>query len=185
MAEMEVKGSGGGGRHKGTSGKKLSTRVDLTPMVDLGFLLITFFMLTTTLQKPKTMNLYLPKKVQDMDQQMKIQDKQALTVLLGKNNQIFYYEGLKPTLVATDLKETSFANKGGIRDELIDKYVRVIRDTGGQDSLVVIIKPSIQSTYQDMVAILDEMNIDGIKKYALTDISPVEADLVSKLQAGQ
>jgi biopolymer transport protein ExbD len=184
MAEMEVKDSGGG-RHKGTRGKKLSTRIDLTPMCDLGFLLITFFMLTTTLQKAKTMNLYLPKKVQDEQQQMKIQDAQALTVLLGKNNQVFYYEGLKPTLTQADLKSTTFANKGGIRDELIDKYARVIQDTGGRDSLVVIIKPSDQSTYQNMVAILDEMNIDGIKKYALTEISPVESDLVAKMQAGQ
>lgn len=184
MAEMEVKDSGGG-RHKGTKSKKLSTRIDLTPMCDLGFLLITFFMLTTTLQKAKTMNLYLPKKVQDQQQQMKILDKQALTVMLGKNNQVFYYEGLKPTLTEADIKTTTFANKGGIRDELLDKYARVIQDTGGQDSLVVIIKPDDESTYQNMVAILDEMNIDGIQKYALTDISPVEAGLIKKMQSGQ
>ncbi|HVB02982.1 MAG TPA: biopolymer transporter ExbD [Chitinophagaceae bacterium] len=183
MAEMEVKG-GESSRHSGTRSKKLSTRIDLTPMVDLGFLLITFFMLTTTLQKPKTMNLYLPKKVQDQKLEMKIQDKQALTVLLGSNNQVFYYEGLKPTLTEADIKATTFANNGGIRDELLDKWKRVIQDTGGQDSMMVIIKPSNQSTYQNMVAILDEMNIDGVQKYALTDISPVENDLIKKMESG-
>ncbi|MHB1922337.1 MAG: ExbD/TolR family protein [Chitinophagaceae bacterium] len=182
MAEMEVK-SGEAGKHGGTKSKKQSTRIDLTPMVDLGFLLITFFMLTTTLQKPKTMNLYLPKDTKNKDQQNKVKESQALTILLGKDNEIFYYEGIgsdpahPPVLV-----KSSFANKGGIRDEIINKWASVIQKSGGQDSMVVIIKPDSVATYESVVNVLDEMTINGVKKYALVDISPIEMGLLEKQQ---
>src|ERR1039458_5055987 len=96
MAEMEVKS---GGEKKGPGvkkGKKLSTRIDLTPMVDLGFLLITFFMFTTTLAKPKTMEINMPYKDPNMkiEDQNKIKKSVALTVLLSKNHRIYYYEGI-------------------------------------------------------------------------------------------
>jgi biopolymer transport protein ExbD len=167
MAEMEVKESGGG-KHKGTHGKKQSTRVDLTPMVDLGFLLITFFMLTTTLQKPKTMNLYMPHDVKNPDQQNKVKESQALTILLGNNHEVYYYfgTGQDPN---TQMHKTTFANKGGIRDVIINKWKSVIQNSGGRDSMVAIIKPTAEADYGDVVNILDEMNINGVKKYALVD----------------
>jgi len=87
MADVEMK-EPGGGRHQGTKSKKLSTRIDMTPMVDVAFLLITFFMLTTTLQKPKTMNLYLPEDVKNPEEQNKVKESQALTIILGKNHQV-------------------------------------------------------------------------------------------------
>jgi biopolymer transport protein ExbD len=100
MAEMEVKQSSkkGPGVKKG---KKLSTRVDLTPMVDLGFLLITFFIFTTTVQQPTSMNLNMPKDTKDPNLDMKVKESGSLTLLLGKGNVVYYYEGNDPSKMQT------------------------------------------------------------------------------------
>ncbi|QOR76338.1 MAG: biopolymer transporter ExbD [Thermoflavifilum sp.] len=167
MADVEMK-EPGGGRHQGTKSKKLSTRIDMTPMVDVAFLLITFFMLTTTLQKPKTMNLYLPEDVKNPEEQNKVKESQALTIILGKNHQVYYYYGTgqEPN---ERMYKTTFANKGGIRDVIINKWNSVIKNSGGRDSLVAIIKPMNDAAYEDVVNMLDEMNINGVQKYALVD----------------
>ena len=94
MAQME---EGGGGDHKKGPGvkkaKRLSTRVDMTPMVDLGFLLITFFIFTTTMSSPKALNLNMPKDTKNQDELNKAKQSGALTIMLGKDNHVFYYEG--------------------------------------------------------------------------------------------
>src|ERR1051326_4563805 len=97
MAEMDT--SSGSHHKKGPGvkkGKKLSTRIDLTPMVDLGFLLITFFMYTTTLAKPKTMEINMPYKDKNMteEQKSKVKESTALTILISRNHRIYTYEGI-------------------------------------------------------------------------------------------
>ena len=89
MAEIE---GGGGGKHKGGKkrGKKLSTRVDFTPMVDLGFLLITFFMLTTSMNKPQVMDINMPIKDPTVENQA-VAASQAITVILTKDDKVVYY----------------------------------------------------------------------------------------------
>jgi biopolymer transport protein ExbD len=176
MAEMDT--SGGGGHKKGPGvkkSKKQSTRVDLTPMVDLGFLLITFFIFTTTMSEPTAMRLFLPKDTDKPEEQNKAKESGALTLLLGKNNQIFYYEGiLSPD--GANFKSTNFK---GIRDVVIDKKKR----TKAED-FVVVIKPGPESKFVNTVDLLDEMTISDIKRYALVDIAPAELQLVTASEGG-
>ncbi|HEX8461676.1 MAG TPA: biopolymer transporter ExbD [Segetibacter sp.] len=170
MAEMDT--SGGGGHKKGPGvkkAKKASTRVDLTPMVDLGFLLITFFIFTTTISQPTTMNLFLPKDTDKPEEQNKAKESGALTLLLGANNNVYYYEG-QLDQTASNLKTS---NMKQIRDVIINK-----KRSTPKDDLVIVIKPSTESTYRDVVDILDEMAINDISRYALVDIADVEGQLV-------
>jgi len=153
-------------------------------MVDLGFLLITFFMFTTTLAKPKTMEINMPYKDEHIEDPTKIKNSVALTVLLSKNHRIYYYEGIgdDPTH-APDLKIAYFTPKKGIRDEIIAKK-KMVDDLkrsgqlGPKDETTVLIKPDSTSTYSDLVNMLDEMNINDIKVYAIVDISDIEQGFI-------
>ncbi len=155
--------------------KKASTKVDMTPMVDLGFLLITFFMLTTTMSKPKTMEINMPDKTPDKDKVIKTIAKNTITLLLDKDNSIYWYRGeLKPDKPLSELTKTDFS-KDGIRKTLLNlrKDIGSKANKKGENewSIVVVIKPSDRAKYRNMVDILDEMNISDIQKYAVVDIS--------------
>jgi biopolymer transport protein ExbD len=143
----------------------------MTPMVDLGFLLITFFIFTTTVAQPTAMKLFLPKDVDKPEDQNKVKESGAFTILLGKQDQVYYYEGLDPSLI----KATNFK---GIREEILRKK----KSTNPED-LVMILKPSEDATYKNTVDILDEMTIAEIKRYAMVDISPGEYELVKATEA--
>ncbi len=170
MAEMDTSG---GGKHKKGPGvkksKKASTRVDLTPMVDLGFLLITFFIFTTTMSQPTAMKLFLPKDTDDPEELNKAKESGALTLLLGKNADVYYYEG-QLDAQASNFKTSTMKQ---IRDVIIDKKRRT-----PEKDLVIVIKPSDEASYKDVVDILDEMTINDIKRYALVDILDIEGQLI-------
>jgi biopolymer transport protein ExbD len=173
MASIDA-GSDGGGHKKGPGvkkAKKLSTKVDMTPMVDLGFLLITFFIFTTTVAQPTAMKLFMPKDVDKPEDQNKVKESGAFTIMLGKEDQVYYYEGLDPT----KLQAIGFK---GIRDAILNK-----KKTTNPEDLVVIIKPTQDATYKNTVDILDEMTIAEIKRYALVDISPDEYQLIKLTEA--
>jgi biopolymer transport protein ExbD len=170
MAEMDT--SSGGGHKKGPGvkkGKKLSTRVDLTPMVDLGFLLITFFVFTTSMSQPTGLKMFLPKDADKPEDQNKVKQSAVLTILLGKGDNVYYYEGeLLPD--ASNFKTSSFKD---IRDVVLNKK----RNTDPKD-FVVILKPNDECTYKNTVDILDEMAINDVKRYAMVDIADVENQLI-------
>jgi biopolymer transport protein ExbD len=183
MAELDTSG---GGHKKGPGvkkGKKLSTRVDLTPMVDLGFLLITFFIFTTTMSQPTAMKLILPDDKVKPEEQNKAKESGALTIIMGADNHIYYYEGqLKPD--ASNFLSASYNGENSIRDVILKKkeYVRSIAQdpTDPEKDLVIVIKPSSTCTYKNVIDILDEMSINVVKKYALVDIFDIEEQLVKK-----
>jgi biopolymer transport protein ExbD len=183
MAELDTSG---GGHKKGPGvkkGKKLSTRVDLTPMVDLGFLLITFFIFTTTMSQPTAMKLILPDDKVKPEEQNKAKESGALTIIMGGDNHIYYYEGqLKPD--ASNFLSASYNGENSIRDVILKKkeYVRSIAQdpTDPEKDLVIVIKPSSTCTYKNVIDILDEMSINVVKKYALVDIFDIEELLVKK-----
>lgn len=180
MAEMEVK-----------NGKKGSPRVDLTPMVDLGFLLITFFMFTTTMSKPKAMDIQMPYKDPNLveEDKSKIKKSVALTVLLSKDHRIYYYEGIgDDPNDPPEVKVTGFKNNGGIRDILIDKKneVQQLIAQGAltaTDKTTVLIKPDSNCTTNDLIGILDEMTINAIPVYAVVDITPVDQEFIQETEA--
>ena len=174
MAEMDT--SGGGGHKKGPGvkkAKKLSTKIDLTPMVDLGFLLITFFIFTTTMSQPTAMKLNLPKDTDKPEEQNKVKESGVLTILLGKNDQVYYYEGTL-ALDASNFKSTNFKE---IRNEIISK-----KKSTNPDDFVVVIKPDKDSTYKNVVDLLDEMLINEVKRYATVEISDVEYQLIQRTE---
>lgn len=170
MAEMEAKSGGGHKKGPGVKKqKKLSTRVDLTPMVDLGFLLITFFIFTTTMSQPTAMQLFLPKDTDKPEDQNKVKASGALTLMLGNNDVVYYYEGeLLPD--GSNFKTTTFKE---VRTVIMDKK----KSTDPKDFMVVI-KPDDDATYKNTVDILDEMTINDVKRYAMVDIAPVEVQLI-------
>jgi biopolymer transport protein ExbD len=188
MAEMDT--SSGGGKKKGgvKKGKKLSTRIDMTPMVDLGFLLITFFILTTTLNKPKSMELNMPsdKKIDPKDA-TKVKASTVLTTLLSKEHRIYYYFGIGDNpMEPPAVKVAYFKDKDGIRDAImkLKKDVAALKTQPGsnitaQDEATVIIKPDTTSSYEDVVNMLDEMTINDVKVYAIVDIGKEDRNFIA------
>ena len=173
MAEMDT--SSGGGHKKGPGvkkGKKLSTRVDLTPMVDLGFLLVTFFVFTTTMSQSTAMNMNEPKD-DNLEDQMKVKNSGAMTILLGKADNVYYYYGqLDPNTLSEQFKSSNFKE---IRSLILDK-----KKATPIDDLMYIIKSDSASTFKNAIDILDEMSISAVPPghYAEVDMTPAEAELI-------
>lgn len=179
MAELNT--SDGGGKKGGkVRSKKMSTRVDLTAMVDLAFLLITFFMLTTTLAKPQAMDLAMPDKDEkNKDAKLEVADNRTMTILLGSANRLEWYMGS----VETPLTPPTVDNfgKNGIRKAILDQIKKVQSITNDpKKGLIVLIKPSDKSSYRNLVDILDEMKISNVQVYAIVDITTPEIGLLKR-----
>lgn len=168
----ELSSDGGGKKKKGgkVRAKKGSTRIDMTPMVDLAFLLLTFFVMTTTLNKPQTMEITMPEKVTDEEDQTEINEKNVLTLVLGKGDKVYYYIGITDPIV-----EVTNFSADGIRKILLAKKAELPK-------LVILIKALDEARYKNMVDILDEMNITSIQRYALVDATDVDQELVTESQ---
>lgn len=146
--------------------KRKAPFVDLTPMVDLAFLLIAFFMLTTTLLENNAVVLNMPI---DTDDPATINRDRLMTLLIGGNNDIYYYHGDE----MEKLEKTNF-NNAGLRDLLYKNNKRVNALFGKEKGLVCIIKLSEDANYQNMVDALDEMVICDVATYAIQNITTDE-----------
>ncbi|MCH5327381.1 MAG: biopolymer transporter ExbD [Coprobacter sp.] len=209
MAEVQQKDSGG---KKGKQ-KKMNIRVDFTPMVDMNMLLITFFMLCTSMSKPQTMEISMPsndKKITEEDQ-TKVKESRAITLLLDGADNIYYYTGLPDYNDYTSLKETSY-EANGLRAVLMGQNARVVKEMkelkaeklekerngtpmsdeeyderaskikDGKDVPVVMIKATDYASYKNLIDALDEMHICSISKYAIVDITEGDKFLIENLK---
>jgi biopolymer transport protein ExbD len=203
MADIQVEDKSRGGKKKP---KKGDARVDMTPMVDLMSLLITFFMLTAAFSKPKVMDIVLPEKLKkdEIVETPKIAESRTLNIILGPNDVVYWYPG-KADPDVTILQETDFSATG-IRQVLLERNRALFRKIDQfekdvisgkinirQDSLrsaisqlkkdddtgpIVLIKAYKTSKYKNFVDIIDEMSIVGIARYTFTDIDWIEEKLV-------
>ncbi|MFN7100520.1 MAG: biopolymer transporter ExbD [Flavobacterium sp.] len=162
--------------------KKLESRVDLTAVVSVSFLLIVFFMVTIDLAKPKSMSMGLPDKNPEWNGRTNCgsgTDIRMITILLDNNNKLVSYHGLLG--YPTEKPKTLSYGENGIRKELQNKK-RLIQEIYGDPSkgLIVIIKPSIKSNFKNLVDILDEMAIARIGTFIiLNDFTPEESQLLA------
>lgn len=167
MAEL-ISSSGKQGR---SSSRKMPVRVDLTAMVDLAFLLITFFMLTTSLAKPKQMPVVMPADGPDGP----VSDKRTMTICLGKNNQALWYMGMADNPL-------SAPKKIGYGDDLsnaIGSQVKEVQAATGK-GLIVLIKPAAHSIYANLVEALDDMDLQKVPTYAIAKILPKDVDFLKE-----
>ena len=198
-----------GGKNGKSKQKKFAVRVDFTPMVDMNMLLITFFMLCTTLSKPQTMEISMPSNDKSITEQQKsmVKASQAITLLLGADNKLYYYEGEPNYKDYTSLKETSYT-PDGIRSILLQKNVAAVNKVralklqkldlriseeeyrkqvseikSGKDTPTVIIKATDDASYMNLIDALDEMQICNIGKYVITDIAEADEFLIKNYDA--
>lgn len=168
MADMQQSES----RNKrgGIRSKKLSTRVDLTPMVDLGFLLITFFIFTTTLSQPTAMNLIVPDDRDPSTPPPLTPQSRTISLILGANDLVRFYNGSDLSTART----TNYA-ASGLRTVIMNKMEQVRKLFGNNAETIVLIKPTPGANYKNIVTALDEMLINNVKKYVLMEPSAEEA----------
>ncbi len=181
MAELNTDGGGGKKGSGKVRSKKSNSKVDLTAMVDLAFLLITFFMLTTSLSKPQSMPLGMPdKEDKPIDEKpIDVADDRTLTILLGENNKVTWYYGLLDNPI--EGPSDSSYGKEGIRKEILSKVKSVPEKYGDpKKGLIVILKLDKKTNYKNMVDILDEMAITKVPTYAIVDLTPEEKALLAK-----
>jgi len=208
MADVNT-GGDGGGKHAKKRAKKSSTRIDMTPMVDLAFLLLTFFVLTSTFAKPKTMEINYPADPKDEKDRIKVTN--ALTFIMTKDDAIYYYygeffaEGMpnpegKPV---TKLTKTDFSPDGlhkllleynkptteaikKLEEQLIKKEIAdttfkrlAVKEKGDKKALTVLVKADDQAVYKNVIDVIDELNICNIGKYAVVDLGAKEMELLN------
>lgn len=204
----EVNTDGGGGKHAKKRAKKSSTRIDMTPMVDLAFLLLTFFVLTSTFAKPKTMEINYPADPKDKKDLIKVNN--ALTFIMTKDDGLYYYYGeffaegmLNPEgKPLTKLTKTDFSSEGlhkllleynkptteaikKLEEQLVKKeiadttYKRLaVKEKGDKKALTVLVKADDLAIYKNVIDIIDELNICNIGKYAVVDLGAKEQELL-------
>jgi len=198
MASIETGGEG----KKGKPQRKV-LRVDFTPMVDMNMLLITFFMFCTTLSIPQVMDIAMP-DLRGGPNDSKIPASKSLTVILGENDKVYYYEGEANYDDYTSLKETDYK---GIREVILAKNnenftqikelrqkraKRQISDSQFKEELsklnksdkgiYTLIKPTKESNFKNLVDALDEMQICGVGKYMIVDPGEGDNFLVENLK---
>jgi biopolymer transport protein ExbD len=155
----------------------ISTKIDMTPMVDLGFLLITFFMLTTTLQKPAQIQLNMPDKT--TSNTSKVEADKTLVLVPGPKNAIYHFRG-DLTKSTTKISITNYSSEG-LRNIVQQNKVAVEAMPDGKKKFVVVIMPMENASYKNVVDILDEMAITNSSRYAIMDLEQKVKEKIEEL----
>jgi len=166
------------------TGKKGGPHTDMTPMVDLAFLLITFFMLATTFSKPKTMEIIKPAKDDPKNKDApKVNKNRVLSVLLGENDKVYFYQVAAEDIAAGKPMQVDSADfsVNGVRGVIKNRQNEVLQAYGTKDTLVVLIKGVPRATYKNFVDIIDEMRITGVKQYALVDRDKIDTVIMEQM----
>jgi len=159
--------------------KKHTLKIDMTPMVDLGFLLITFFVVTTELNKPRAMNLYMPHDGAPTP----TAESKSITFLAGANNKLFYYSGEeKDAGIKNPIIPITWDRQTGIGKIISGKQLQLDGMKGGREELVAIIKPGKEATYKNLIDLLDEMTIYRVTRYAIVKLGTQEIEFLEKSQ---
>jgi biopolymer transport protein ExbD len=162
--------------------KKQVIRIDMTPMVDLGFLLITFFVFTTTMSTPKATDLFMPKDPANNGDSTKLLDDLALTLLLAEDNRVYYYNGIfENALSSNAILETNYSTYEGIGKAIRQKQKHIDASgkfTDGRKGLMLLIKPTSGSVYKNVIDALDEAVINDVRKYAIVEPTSEEISYI-------
>lgn len=155
-----------------------SLRIDMTPMVDLGFLLITFFIFTTTMAEPKTMSLSMPR---ESGLKTDVKDRNALTVLLDEANRVFIYEGRwEKAKAGAVIASTTYHSETVIGQWIRNKQKKLDAFPEGRDELVYIIKPTENASYANLIDAIDEASVNGVSRYVVVQPGAEELDWLRK-----
>ncbi|MBI3586031.1 MAG: biopolymer transporter ExbD [Ignavibacteriales bacterium] len=151
-----------GKKHK--KKRRLSIRIDMTPMVDVAFLLLTFFMLTTYFSKPQTMELNLPP---DEKTTVEVAESNLLTIRMDAKSVVYWNVGTEPAKVS-DLKS--------LRPMLEER-------NRNNPKLITLIKVDREGTYTMMVDIMDELNLANITRFSLAPMTDADKKIIEKAKA--
>ena len=158
--------------------KKANLKIDMTPMVDLGFLLISFFIFTTEISKPVVTNLYMPRDGKPIN----IPESKSLTILLSNNDDISLYNGDMTTAIKNNqVFQTSYDEINGIGNIIRQRQNELKKRNVDKKDMVVLIKPGPTSSYKNVINALDEMLINGVSRYVITDPENEEISLLELL----
>ena len=160
----------------GRAGSKLhAVKIDMTPMVDLGFLLITFFIFTTSLTQPTVSKLNMP-KAGDID--MPVYAKTLFTAILDKGKVVVYEGAFETAVTAKAFSQTTYDIRSGLGN-LVRIKQKALDKEGLKNDLMVVIKPTPSASYQEVMNALDEMLINGISRYSIVDASAKEKEYLA------
>jgi biopolymer transport protein ExbD len=204
MAEI-IQNEGGGKKKGKRRAKKHSTHIDMTPMVDLFCLLLTFFMLTSAFSKPKVMEIALPDKGKDLPQ-TQVQDEKVVNIILDENDKVYWYNGMIdpkkpiPTLVESNYSDDGlrkmflernkslYAQIEDFNKQVLSGKINIPRDSiksevkkmriADKSGPIVLIKATEKAKYGNVVDIIDELSIANIPRYSFSDLSKDELKLL-------
>ncbi len=161
MADVQTAEPRGKKKGKHKKKRRLGVRIDMTPMVDVAFLLLTFFMLTTTYSRPQAMEINIPPG----DSKVEVAASNLMTMRVLPDGSIYWNIGTE------DPKKVEWNDLRNL----------VIQDNKANSRLITLIKVDRKAKYQDMINIIDELNIDNVTRFSLAAMTSDDQRALAKV----